>query len=117
MARGRDTALERLRHMLEATSSIASYTSRGRASFDDDAMTRDAILYQIVLGEAAKGALEADPRLEHELPDVEWSPIARMRDRVVHRYWATDREIVWATATQDVPALGRVIESALRRLA
>lgn len=26
-----------------------------------------------------------------------------MRDRVAHHYWATDREVVWATATVAVP--------------
>jgi uncharacterized protein with HEPN domain len=69
-----------------------------------------------VLGEAAKAALIADPSLVRELPQVEWSPIARMRDRVTHRYWATDPEIVWSTATVAVPELKRALASALTRL-
>lgn len=70
----------------------------------------------IVLGEAAKAALAADPTLETSLPEVEWSPIARMRDRVTHHYWATDREVVWATATVAVPELLRALTAALSRL-
>ena len=70
----------------------------------------------IVLGEAATGALAADPHLPATLPSVEWSPIARMRDQVAHHYWATDHEVVWATATIAVPELRRVLTEALNRL-
>jgi len=48
--------------MREAADTIIAYTTRGREAFDSDATLRDAILYQIVvLGEAAKAALAADP--------------------------------------------------------
>jgi len=113
----RAAAIERLRHMSEAADAIASYVGRGRAMFDSDPAIRDAILYQIiVLGEAAKAALGADPRLEAAYPAVDWSPVTRMRDRVTHRYWATDREIVWSTASNAVPALGRAVGEALATL-
>lgn len=103
--------------MVEAADTIIAYTGRGREAFDSDSALRDAILYQIVvLGEAAKGALAADPSLETSLPDVEWSPIARMRDRVAHHYWATDREVVWQTATVAVPELRTALAAALNRL-
>jgi uncharacterized protein with HEPN domain len=109
--------VERLRHMAEAADAIAGYVARGRAAFDDDAAIRDAILYQIiVLGEAAKAALAVDPTLEVTHPAVDWSPVARMRDRVAHHYWATDREIVWATARVAVPALRRAVGDALAAL-
>lgn len=73
--------------------------------------------YQVVvLGEAAKAALAADPSVEATLPEIEWSPIARMRDRVAHHYWATDREVVWATATVAVPELRAALAAALARL-
>lgn len=103
--------------MVEACNAISEYASRGREAFDKDAAVRDAILYQVViLGEAAKAALQADPTLQQELPTVEWSPIARMRDLVTHRYWVTDREVVWSTATADVPQLKSTLISALSHL-
>jgi len=59
--------------MVEAADAIATYTARGRAAFDSDSAVRDAILYQIVvLGEAAKAVLAADPSLQASLPEVEW---------------------------------------------
>jgi uncharacterized protein with HEPN domain len=103
--------------MRDSCVAIADYVARGRSAFDADAAVRDAILYQVVvLGEAAKAALQADPSLAAEVPEIEWSPLARMRDRVAHHYWATDREVLWATATRDVPALHDTLTRALDRL-
>jgi uncharacterized protein with HEPN domain len=117
MSKGRAIAIDRLKHMAEAVRTIESYACRGRAAFDGEQVIRDAILYQIViLGEAAKAATAADPSIEQELPDVEWSPIVRMWDRIAHHYWATDSEVVWSTVTEAVPELGRALASALARL-
>jgi uncharacterized protein with HEPN domain len=103
--------------MAEAADAIAVYVARGREAFDGDPAVRDAILYQIiVLGEAAKAAVAAAPDLEAAYPEVDWSPVARMRDRVTHHYWATDYEVVWATARDAVPALRRALGTALAAL-
>lgn len=66
-----------------------------------------------MLGEAAKAALAAAPGLTAAHPEVDWRPIIGMRDRVAHRYWATDREVVWATATEAVPELRAALAAAL----
>jgi len=106
-----------MRHMLTAADAIEGYVSRGRTAFDADQAIRDAIVYQIViLGEAAKAVLAADPSIEDDLPGVEWSPLARMRDKVTHHYWAIDRELVWATAERDVPAIKALLSGALEKL-
>lgn len=117
MATGRAAALARLAHMHEAVEAITNYASRGRAALDTDPALRDAMLYQVVvLGEAAKAVLAVDPTIAAALPEIEWSPIARMRDRVVHHYWATDPEILWATATVAVPELRLALRAAIARL-
>ena len=103
--------------MVEAADAIARYAAKGRDHFDTDSEVRDAILYQItVLGEAAKAALAAEPGLETAAPEIEWSPIARMRDRVIHHYWTTDNEIVWSTATESVPQIRTKLAKLLTRL-
>lgn len=103
--------------MVDAASSIEAYTARGRDAFDTDSAVQDAILYQIiVLGEAAKAVAKADADLTTELSKVEWSLLAKMRDRVAHRYWETDRELVWATATLDIPVLKEALSAAIERL-
>ena len=104
--------------MADAAGAIDAYTGRGRAQFDSDPVLRDAILYQIiVLGEAAKAVVKAAPELANELSSIEWSLLARMRDRVSHQYWETDHEIVWDTATKDIPSLRRALNAAVERLA
>lgn len=103
--------------MVDSARAIESYTARGRSAFDTDPAVQDAILYQIiVLGEAAKSIVKADADLADELSGVEWSLLARMRDRVAHRYWETDRELVWATATKDIPELRTTLSAAVARL-
>jgi uncharacterized protein with HEPN domain len=64
----------------------------------------------------AKAAMDADPTIEDDLPEIEWSPMARMRDRFAHHYWATDNEVVWTTAVESVPKLQKAITHALKRL-
>jgi uncharacterized protein with HEPN domain len=103
--------------MLDAAKIIHSYGKRGRQMFDADQTLRDAILYQIVvIGEAAKSALDADPSIEDEFPGIEWSAMARMRDRVAHHYWATDHDVVWTTAVESVPKLQKELNNALKKL-
>jgi uncharacterized protein with HEPN domain len=101
--------------MIAAADAITGYVNRGRAVFDADSAVREAIVYQIVvIGEAAKAVIAADASLGAEVPEVEWSLLARMRDKVTHQYWAVDREVVWSTAERDVPAirkaLGRILD-------
>jgi uncharacterized protein with HEPN domain len=110
-------AVERLEHMLAAADAVAGYVARGRAAFDTDPALGDAVLYQlVVLGEAAKAALQADPALRIRYPDVPWSPMARVRDRAAHHYYKLDRDLVWDTARTAVPAAGIAIRAALREL-
>jgi uncharacterized protein with HEPN domain len=74
-----------------------------KAVFLDDVKTQSAVLHQImVLGEAVK-RLSKEFRGAH--PEVPWSPIARMRDILIHKYDDVDLEEVWKTAQKDVPEL------------
>lgn len=117
MSKGRAYAIERIKHMIAAADTIGGYTKKGRSSFDIDSTVRDAILYQlIVIGEAAKATVAADESLAKEIPTVEWSLWAKMRDRITHQYWSTDHEIVWLTATQDVERARADLMKAMARL-
>jgi uncharacterized protein with HEPN domain len=64
------------------------------------------------VGEAAKAVVAADPSLEGELPQIEWSLLAKMRDRVTNQYWAIDRAIVWATAEKDIARIRDLLRAA-----
>ncbi len=118
MSDERAIAIERMQHMVEAADAIAEYVARGRPVYDADPAMRDAILFRIVvIGEAAKAVVRRDPTLATDLSDVEWSALAKMRDRITHQYWAVDPQIVWDTAVEEIPEVRAILASALSRLA
>ena len=59
-----------------------------------------------VIGEAA-ARLSQTFREAH--PQVEWRDIVALRNISVHAYFAVQWDIVWATATDDVPVLRRQV--------
>ena len=38
-------------------------------------------------------------------PGVPWPAIVSMRNRLIHAYFDIDHDIVWKTATEEIPAL------------
>lgn len=50
-------------------------------------------------------------------PQVPWSSIKRMRDRLAHHYEATDYDAVWATINIDLPRVRAAITSLLTQVA
>ena len=59
--------------------------------------------------------IAADPAVATDIPTVEWSLLARMRDKVTHQYWTVDRDIVWSTAERDVPIIRKALALAIDR--
>jgi uncharacterized protein with HEPN domain len=84
-----------------------------RAAFFEDLKTQSAILHQLmVMGEAVK-RLSVEFRVHH--PEVPWTLIAGMRDKLIHGYDIVDLEQVWQTAVGDVPELLSLVEPLLPR--
>jgi uncharacterized protein with HEPN domain len=93
-----------LRHIRDAVGRVGSYVAGlDENRFMENPLVQDAVIRQLqVLGEAAK-------RLSREFrtgsPEIPWSDIAGMRNKLVHDYMGVDLEVVWETATVDIPAL------------
>ena len=83
---------------------VAKFLSgKDKTAFLSDELTQSAVLHQIlVLGEAAK---RLSPEFRIRYPDVPWSNMAGMRDKLIHAYEAVDYDEVWRTATKDIPEL------------
>lgn len=97
---------QRLDDILAAIDAIRTHLARGDLS---DGLVFDAVRVRLIeIGEAVK-ALPAD-LLAHE-PDVPWTQIAGMRDRLAHRYFDTSHAILTATVESDLPELEHAARS------
>jgi uncharacterized protein with HEPN domain len=84
---------------------------RTRADLETDQMLRLALTKLVeIVGEAAK-QLTTEGRARY--PQVAWDDAARMRDRLVHHYFDVDLDVLWATVTDDLPAVLEVINADL----
>ena len=83
---------------------IREFTHRmEKNAFIEDLKTQSAVLHKLlVIGEAVK-RLSPDFRVKH--PEIPWSLIAGMRDKLVHGYDIVDLDAVWETVYSDVPKL------------
>ncbi len=55
-----------------------------------------------IVGEAASKVGEATREASTDIP---WPLIVSMRNRLVHAYFNVDHEVVWKTATEELPQL------------
>lgn len=107
--------LVRLEDILEAISKMASYTAGlDLPAFKADERTRDAVVWNFaVIGEAAR---LIPSEIEARFPDVPWASMRGMRNIVVHEYFGIDVEIVWVTATRNLPALEPLLRQIIEEL-
>ena len=101
-----------LNDIKDCADNVLDYT-RGK-SFDDfmqNQMLRDAVIRNLeIMGEAVKNL--PDEVRESNL-EIEWRELARFRDVVAHRYFATDYEIIWDIVQKDIPDLVPKIEKVI----
>ncbi len=75
-------------------------------SFDEfraDLKTQSAVIHQFLLiGEVAK-RLSEDFRKSN--PEIPWSAMARMRDKLIHHYRGVDLREIWKASEQEIPKL------------
>jgi len=94
----------RVLHMIEAAESAAQFlVGRSRDDLDRDEMLLFAVVHAIeIIGEAAS---RVSPEARAGTPEVPWNAIRLMRNRLIRGYADIDPEVVWATATAEVPAV------------
>lgn len=101
-----------LADIVEAADSIQQFIAELRhEDFFDDKLRQSAVLQKlIVIGEAA-ARLPKEFQTHH--PEIEWPDIVEFRNIAVHEYFAVDWNIVWVTATHDVPILQQQVTTIL----
>ena len=101
---------QRLADIVAALDAIGSHLNRGGL---DDALVFDAVRVRLIeIGEAVKSL--PDDLLSTE-PDIPWDQIARLRDRLAHRYFDTSHRILAATVESDLPILRDAVTRLISR--
>jgi uncharacterized protein with HEPN domain len=103
---------DRLQDMRDAAREIATFVKgRSREDLDQDRQLMHALVRCLkIIGEAAGSIPEHTRTVRHEIP---WEAIIGMRNRLIHGYFAIDLDILWNTATENIPPLLEVLDSLL----
>lgn len=106
----RDEAL--LLDMLLSARKVRQFTRRVSWNrFQGDILRQSAVIRELsVIGEAARLVSE-DTR--NAYPTIDWKNMMGMRHRLVHAYFDVRLEVVWDTATHDIPVLISQLEAIL----
>ncbi len=98
-----------LRQMLDhAREAVAFLQSRCRSDLDSDRMLSLALVRLCeIVGEAA--ARVSRPRRKRH-PEISWSQVVDLRNRLIHGYDTINFDILWQILTVDLPALIATLE-------
>ena len=81
-----------------------------KAAFMKNKQLEDAAVRRIeIIGEAVKQLPSA---FRNARPSIRWSNIARMRDKLIHRYFGVSLDAVWDVVKHDLPILKKQLKEA-----
>jgi uncharacterized protein with HEPN domain len=90
--------------MLDAvTEALAFVKGKNRQDIENDRMRTLAIIKELeIIGEAAS---KVTPELKAAYPDIPWTDVVGMRNRLIHGYFDIDLDRVWDTVIDDLAPL------------
>ena len=99
--------------MLEASKAAVKHLSKKkRGDLDTNRTILSAVVRELeIVGEAANSI---PPMIQKKHPQIPWKQMIAMRNRLIHAYFDVDRDIVWITTTQRIPALIAELEIILK---
>jgi len=95
--------------ILSAARKVVQYaTGVTEEGFERSELLQDATMRQLgIIGEAA-GKVSQETRNAH--PEIPWSEMIGMRNRLIHEYSRINLKRVWDTLQNDIPHLTTLIE-------
>lgn len=106
---------QRLLHIQDAIRLVEEFLSNlNEADFRASALHRSAVERQLeIMGEAANAISD---ELKNSFPEVDWQPIRRFRNVIVHEYFGVSTQILWGVVQKELPTLKEQIDRILRIL-
>jgi len=102
--------LIRLRHIVDAAREAQSYIAgKKRLDLDRDRMLVHSLVRCIeIIGEAAS---KVSSQSRSEIPQIPWTDVVSMRNRLIHAYFDINMDSVWDTVVDDLPPLVAALEN------
>jgi uncharacterized protein with HEPN domain len=102
-----------LREIVRLCDSGGRLGGRGHAWYVSDELNTPGLAAESIIIKIGENVARLSEETLVANPQVPWSSIKRMRDRLAHHYAATDYEAVWATIDVDLPRVRAAIASLL----
>lgn len=102
----------RLQHMIDAANEAISFVAdKSKTELETDRALALALVKSIeIVGEAASKVFR---ELRLRSPEIPWTDIVAMRNRLIHSYFDVNLDIVWQTVTEELPPLVTEIQKLL----
>ena len=96
-----------LEHIRQAATDACSFVQgQTKADYIADRRTQQAVILSLLfIGEAATKLIQHYGDFLTRHPEVPWSSMKGMRNRLAHGYFDINLEVVWETVSQALPSL------------
>ncbi len=97
-----------INHILDYINDIEESIYRiNKSEFLKDKDVKESNIRRLeIIGEAIKNLSR---EIREKYKEVEWNKVAGMRDRIAHKYFDIDMDIVWETIKNKIPTLKKQI--------
>ena len=95
-----------------AREALSLVQGRGREELDTDRQLNLALVRLLEIVGEATARVPEEERLR--LPEIPWSQIISLRNRLIHGYDDVDPDIIWNIVTRNLPSLVKALKEALR---
>jgi len=102
-----------LREIVRLCDDGARLAARGHEWYVADDLNTPGLAAESIIIKIGENVARLSDQTILAHPQVPWSSIKRMRDRLAHHYEATDYDAVWATLNVDLPRVRESVASLL----